>query len=69
VLGILSLGVFGSLAVNASGFDGALRGGWAFLGRQAAAGFGAAAYSFLIAFAALWVINRITRVRVAEGEE
>ena len=69
VLGILCLGVFGSLAVNPSGFDGALRGGWAFLGRQAAAGFGAAAYSFLIAFAALWVINKITRVHVAEGEE
>lgn len=69
VLGILSLGVFGSLAVNPSGFDGALRGGWAFLGRQAAAGFGAAVYSFLLAFAALWVINKITRVRVAEGEE
>ncbi|MGO9411987.1 MAG: ammonium transporter [Spirochaetia bacterium] len=69
VLGILSLGVFGSLAVNASGFDGALRGGWAFLGRQATAGFGAAVYSFLIAFAALWVINKITRVHVAEGEE
>ena len=69
VLGILSLGVFGNLAVNPSGFDGALRGGWAFLGKQAASGFGAAAYSFLIAFGALWLINKITRVRVAEGEE
>jgi ammonium transporter, Amt family len=69
VLGILSLGFFGSVAMNSSGFDGALRGGWAFLGRQAAAGFGAAAYAFLFSYAALWVINKITRVHVAENEE
>ncbi len=69
VLGILCLGVFGSVAVNASGFDGAIRGGWAFFGKQAASGLGAAAYSFLVALAALWLINKITRVHVAEGEE
>jgi len=34
-----------------------------------ASGFGAAAYSFVVALAALWVINKITRVHVAEGEE
>ena len=63
------LGFFGSAAMNPSGFDGALRGGWAFLGKQAAAGFGAAAYAFLFTYAALWVINKITRVHVAENEE
>jgi len=69
VLGILCLGLFGSVAVNSSGFDGALKGGWAFFGKQAAAGFGAAAYSFIIALFALWLINKITRVHVTEGEE
>ncbi len=69
LLGILLLGVFGSAAVNASGFDGAIRGGWSFLGKQAAAGFGAAAYAFLFTYVALWVINKITRVHVAENEE
>ena len=69
LLGILCLGLFGSAAVNPSGFDGAFKGGWAFLGKQAASGFGAAAYSFVIALVALWVINKITRVHVSEGEE
>ena len=69
VLGILCLGVFGSAGREPLGVRRRLRGGWAFLGKQAAAGFGAAAYSFLVAFAALWLINKITRVRVAEGEE
>jgi Amt family ammonium transporter len=69
LLGVLCLGVFGRAAVNSSGFDGALRGGWTFLGKQAAAGFGAAAYAFLFTYAALWVINKITRVHVAENEE
>jgi Amt family ammonium transporter len=69
LLGVLCLGVFGTLAVNASGFDGALRGGWSFLGKQAAAGFGAAAYAFLFSYAALWVINKITPVHVGDKEE
>jgi len=69
VLGTVSLGLFASKAVNAAGADGLLAGGSGFLLKQAVAVFGASAWAFLFTYAMLFVINKITPVKVTEAEE
>ena len=74
-LGTILLGVFGSSAMTIPGRDpsllasGLVDGHAAFLGKQAVAAIGTAAYAFLFTILMLWVINRITTVRVSEKEE
>jgi Amt family ammonium transporter len=69
ILGVICLGLFGTLSVNALGQNGLLYGnGDFFLKELAAVGF-AAGYAFAISWAMLWVINKVTPVRITEEEE
>ena len=69
LLGIVLLGVLGSTAINPAGGEGLIYGSASFFGKQLAAGFGAAAYAFGFTYLMLWVINKITPVRVSEAHE
>jgi Amt family ammonium transporter len=69
VLGTISLGVFASVAVNASGADGLLAGNGSFFAKQVVAVLGASAWAFVFTYGMLFVINKITPVRVSEAEE
>jgi ammonium transporter, Amt family len=69
MFGIICLGLFGSSAVNPAATDGLFFGGGAFFSKQLAAVTGAAAYAFVLTFAMLWVINKVTRMKVTESEE
>jgi len=69
VLGIISLGVFATLSVNAFGADGLAAGNAEFFGKEVAAALGASAYAFAVSYAMLWVINKFTPVRVTKEEE
>ena len=69
LLGILLLGLFASTKINPDGGVGLIHGAWSFFGKQAAAGFGAAAYAFGFTYLFLAVINLVTPVRVSEAHE
>jgi Amt family ammonium transporter len=68
-LGVLLLGVFASTAWNPAGVDGLLRGNAAFFGKQCAAVLISSVWAGLVTLVMLWVINRITKVRVDEAGE
>jgi len=71
-LGIVLLGVFASTGWNPAqtgGVDGLLRGNPAFFFKQLAAVSISTAWAFFFTLGMLWVINRITVVRVAEMQE
>ncbi len=67
--GIILLGIFGSLTVNAHGANGLIFGGGAFFMKEFTAVTLTAIYAFLFTYAALWVINKITKVRVSGETE
>jgi Amt family ammonium transporter len=69
VLGTILLGVFASKFVNPAGTDGLLHGGTAFFFKQLIATVGAAVYAFVFTWVMLFIINKITRVRVSEADE
>jgi len=68
-LGTILLGVFASKAVNAAGADGLLSGNVAFFIKQTVSVVGASAWAFLFTWGALWLINKITPVRVTQQDE
>src|SRR5712671_4318463 len=71
-LGIVLLGVFASTAWNpaaSGGVDGLLRGNPAFLGKQLAAVAISSAWAGVATLGMLWLINKITKVRVDEAHE
>lgn len=67
--GTILLGVFASKALNSAGTDGLLFGGTSFFLKQLTISVAAAVYAFLFTYVMLWLINKITRVRVTEEEE
>jgi Amt family ammonium transporter len=69
LLGIILLGVFGSLAVNRYGGSGLVHGSSTFFWKQVAAGLGCSAYAFFISYAMLAAIDLITKVRTGEEAE
>ncbi|MDR0790422.1 MAG: ammonium transporter [Bacteroidales bacterium] len=69
VIGTILLGVFASKAVNSSGADGLIFGGGSFFLKELAAVVISSAYAFGFTYALLWLINKITPVRVSEKEE
>lgn len=70
VLGTLSVGVFAWSAMNPASENGLLHGNPGFLAVQAAAAAIAVAWAFTFTYAMLFLINKITAVRVgAPGEE
>ncbi len=69
VLGTISLGVFGSVAVNSAGTDGLLFGGSGFFFTQVISVLVVSIYAFLFTYVMLWLINKITPVRVTKEIE
>jgi ammonium transporter, Amt family len=69
VLGVIMLGLFATVAVNARGANGLFFGNAAFFGKEIAAVVGCSLYAFLFSYAALWLINRVTPVKVTAAEE
>ena len=69
ILGTVLLGVFATKAFNASGADGLLLGNAAFFFKQTVSVLGVGAYSFILTYVMLYLINKITSVRVTAQDE
>jgi ammonium transporter, Amt family len=69
ILGCIMLGVFASVAVNAAGADGLVHGNAKFFGVQVLTVLIVGAYSFVVTWAILKVINRFQPVRVPDDVE
>ena len=68
-LGIVMLGMFATRAFNPSGADGLFHGGSVFFLKQCIAVIASSAYAFLFSYGMLWIIDRITLVKVDPGTE
>ena len=68
-IGIILLGVFADLSVNAAGSNGLLLGNSSFFLKEVAAVVGTSIYAFGVSLAMLWVINKITPVKVTSADE
>ncbi|NOY88768.1 MAG: ammonium transporter [FCB group bacterium] len=64
--GILLLGLFASTKMNPNGANGLLSGNGIFFLKEFVAVTSVAIYTFLFTYAALWLINKITHVRISE---
>jgi ammonium transporter, Amt family len=69
LLGIVLLGVFASTAFNPAGVDGLLAGNTSFFGKQLAAVVISSVWAFGFTYGMLWIINKMTPVRVEEASE
>ena len=69
LLGTILLGIFASVQVNKNGADGLMFGGWEFFLKELLAVAIACVYAFVFTYVMLWLINKITPVRVSEQEE
>ena len=68
-LGIVLLGVFATTAFNPAGTDGLLSGNFAFFGKQVAAVVMGSLWAFGFTYGMLWLIDRVTPVRVSQEVE
>ena len=68
-LGITLLGVFGATAWNAAGANGLVNGNPSFFVKQLTAAIACSAYAFVFTYAALWLINFVTAVKVDHASE
>ncbi len=68
-LGIVLLGVFATTAFNPHGANGLLAGDPSFFAKELAAVVLSSIWAFGFTFGMLWLIDRVTRVHVAPGEE
>ena len=68
-IGIILLGIFADASVNASGTNGLLLGNASFFFKEVVAVVGTSIYAFGISFALLWLINKITPVKVSHHDE
>jgi Amt family ammonium transporter len=69
VVGCICTGIFATKVWNPAGADGLLRGGRHFFMMQTASVVITAGYAFLFSYAALWLINKVTPVKVTAEEE
>jgi Amt family ammonium transporter len=69
IVGCVCTGIFATKIWNPAGADGLLRGGRHFFGVQVASVAITAIYAFLFTYAALWLINKVTPVKVTAEEE
>ena len=70
LLGIVLLGLFASLEFNpTAGTDGLLAGNTSFFLKQLAAGLLSSVWAFTFTYAMLWLIDKITPVKVQEAHE
>jgi Amt family ammonium transporter len=68
-IGIVLLGVFATKAYNPAGADGLLVGNTTFFVRQCLAVIGSSVWAFGFTIGMLWLIDRVTPVRVEESHE
>jgi Amt family ammonium transporter len=68
-LGIVLLGVFASTAFNPAGADGLVFGNSAFLGKQLIAAVISSVWAFAFTYGMLWLIDRVTPVKVEQAAE
>ncbi|MGD0781425.1 MAG: ammonium transporter [Candidatus Aminicenantales bacterium] len=68
-LGVVLLGVFASTAANPAGANGLLNGNAPFFIKELLAVAAAGVYAFVFTYAMLWLINKITPVRISEKDE
>jgi Amt family ammonium transporter len=68
-LGIVLLGVFASTAFNPAGADGLIFGNAAFLGKELAAAAISSVWAFAFTYGMLWLIDRVTPVKVEQAAE
>ncbi len=68
-LGIVLLGVFASTAFNSTGTDGLVFGNGAFFGKQVFAVALSSVWAFVFTYGMLWLIDRITPVKVDQAAE
>jgi len=68
-IGIVLLGVFATKAYNPAGADGLLAGNTTFFVRQCVAVIGSSVWAFAFTLGMLWLIDRVTPVRVEEAHE
>ncbi|GJQ64211.1 MAG: ammonium transporter [Melioribacteraceae bacterium] len=68
-IGTIMLGIFASTAINANGTDGLLYGGAGFFLTQTISVLVVSIYAFLFTYFMLWLINKITPVRVTKEME
>lgn len=69
MIGIILLGVFGTVAVNANGANGLLYGDSGFFIKQILAVVISSIYAFAFTWVMLWIIDRITPVKLTRAEE
>ena len=69
MIGIILLGVFGTVAVNANGSNGLLYGDSGFFVKQILAVVISSIYAFGFTWVMLWIIDRITPVKLTRKEE
>jgi Amt family ammonium transporter len=68
-LGTILLGIFASKLVNPAGSDGLLEGNTTFFLKQTIAVLGASVWAFSFTYGGLWLINKVTPVRVTAQDE
>jgi ammonium transporter, Amt family len=68
-LGIVLLGVFASTAFNPQGADGLIAGNWNFFGKELCAIVLSSVWAFAFTYGMLWLIDRVTPVKVAPQDE
>jgi len=68
-LGILCLGLMADASVNAAGVNGLFLGNASFFLKELVAAVFSSVYAFAISYAMLWVINKMTTVKVTRQDE
>jgi len=68
-LGIVMLGIFATTAYNPAGANGLLAGNPTFFFKQCAAVVASSVWAFVFTFGMLWLIDRVTPVKVGEHDE
>mgnify|MGYP001617163345 CR=1 FL=1 len=69
LIGIIMLGLFASKSINPNGANGLFHGDAAFFGKQMVTIIFSSIYAFVFTYVMLYVINKITPVKVSEEEE
>lgn len=69
LIGIVMLGIFGTVTINPAGANGLWHGGFDFFKVQLLAIFVSSVYAFGFTYGMLWLINLFTPVKVTETEE
>lgn len=69
IVGILSLGLFATSSMNKDGADGLFYGNSAFFVTELVGITFAIVWAFIVTYALLWLINKVTPVRVSKADE